>query len=69
MSITSTSSDVISTRQPTYKPDYTVRAVTNLLYLCIKRHQYMAAFRATLMERQPKTPQVLGQLQNMEVEL
>lgn len=38
----------------TFVPDYTVRAVTDVLYLAIKRTLYLAAKRATLMERSQK---------------
>lgn len=33
-----------------------MRAVTDIEYIKIRRHQYIAAHRATLMERRPKTP-------------
>lgn len=35
----------------TFIPDYTVRAVTEVFYIAIKRNLYLAAKRATLMER------------------
>ncbi|RZB41011.1 metal transporter CNNM4, partial [Asbolus verrucosus] len=35
----------------TFQPDYTVRATTEVIYLRIKRSLYLAAKRATLMER------------------
>lgn len=38
----------------TFVPDYTVRAVTEVMYLRVKRSFYMAAKRATLMERSKK---------------
>ncbi|KAJ8985325.1 hypothetical protein NQ317_008355 [Molorchus minor] len=38
----------------TFIPDYTVRASTEVLYLNIKRSLYLAAKRATLMERSKK---------------
>ncbi|CAG9857857.1 unnamed protein product [Phyllotreta striolata] len=38
----------------TFIPDYTVRASTEVLYLKIKRSLYLAAKRATLMERSKK---------------
>lgn len=38
----------------TFVPDYSVRAVTEVLYIKIKRSLYMAAKRATLMERSQK---------------
>ncbi|KAB0803311.1 hypothetical protein PPYR_00281 [Photinus pyralis] len=38
----------------TFLPDYTVRASTDVLYMRIKRSLYLAAKRATLMERSQK---------------
>ena len=38
----------------TFTPDYTVRAVTELIYVKIKRSLYLAAKRATLLERSQK---------------
>lgn len=38
----------------TFSPDYTVRACTEVLYLKVKRSLYLAAKRATLMERSQK---------------
>ena len=35
----------------TFQPDYTVRASTEVIYIRIKRSLYLAAKRATLMER------------------
>lgn len=35
----------------TFQPDYTVRACTEVLYIRVKRSLYLAAKRATLMER------------------
>lgn len=35
----------------TFVPDYSVRAVTEVVYITIKRTLYLAAKRATLMER------------------
>lgn len=35
----------------TFIPDYTVKAVTEMVYIQIKRNLYLAAKRATLMER------------------
>lgn len=34
-----------------FQPDYTVRACTEVLYLKVKRSLYLAAKRASLMER------------------
>lgn len=39
----------------TFVPDYSVRAVTDVIYLAMKRTLYLAAKRATLMERSQKT--------------
>jgi metal transporter CNNM len=38
----------------TFVPDYSVKAVTDLVYIVIKRSLYLAAKRATLMERSHK---------------
>lgn len=38
----------------TFIPDYTVRAVTEVFYVKIKRSLYLAAKRATLLERSQK---------------
>ncbi|KYN32677.1 Metal transporter CNNM2 [Trachymyrmex septentrionalis] len=40
----------------TFIPDYTVRAVTEVFYLKVKRSLYLAAKRATLLERRQKDP-------------
>ncbi|XP_015609989.1 metal transporter CNNM4 isoform X2 [Cephus cinctus] len=40
----------------TFVPDYTVRAVTEVFYLKVKRSLYLAAKRATLLERSQKDP-------------
>lgn len=39
----------------TFVPDYTVRAVTDVFYISIKRNLYLAAKRATLMGRAQKS--------------
>jgi metal transporter CNNM len=41
----------------TFIPDYTVRAITEVFYMRIKRSLYLAAKRATLMERAKKDTQ------------
>jgi metal transporter CNNM len=41
----------------TFIPDYTVRAITEVFYVRIKRSLYLAAKRATLMERAKKDTQ------------
>lgn len=38
----------------TFVPDYSVRAITEVFYIAIKRTLYLAAKRATLMERAQK---------------
>lgn len=38
----------------TFEPDYSVKAIKDVLYIVIKRNLYMAAVRATLMERSQK---------------
>lgn len=39
----------------TFIPDYSVRAISDVVYLVIKRSLYMAAKRATLMEQSKRT--------------
>ena len=58
MTSISSASDSIYARQSQYVPDFTIRALENTQYLKIARSHYIAARRATLMERQPKTPDV-----------
>ncbi|KAJ8873919.1 hypothetical protein PR048_024756 [Dryococelus australis] len=41
----------------TFIPDYTVQAITDVFYVRIKRSLYLAAKRATLMERARKNSQ------------
>lgn len=38
----------------TFVPDYSVKAITEVFYIAIKRTLYLAAKRATLMERAQK---------------
>lgn len=38
----------------TFTPDYSVKALTDVVYLVVKRHLYLAAKRATLMEQSRK---------------
>ena len=52
----SSASDSIYAKQPSYVPDFNLKALENTQYLKIARSHYVAARRATLMERQPKTP-------------
>lgn len=49
-------SDVVYSKKDVYVPDYTVRALTSLEYVKVRRHQYLAARRATMMEREPGSP-------------
>ena len=42
----------------TFVPDYSVKAVTDVYYMAIKRTLYLAAKRATLMERAQKTGEI-----------
>ncbi|XP_037049325.1 metal transporter CNNM4-like [Bradysia coprophila] len=37
-----------------FEPDYTVKAIKDVLYIAIKRNLYLAALRATLMEKSQK---------------
>ena len=39
-----------------YIPDFSVKAITDLQYLRLRRAHYMVALRATQMERQSKKP-------------
>ncbi|KAJ8664242.1 hypothetical protein QAD02_005904 [Eretmocerus hayati] len=52
----------------TFVPDYTVRAVTELFYVKIKRSLYLAAKRATLLERSQKDSSSQDHLDDDEVE-
>lgn len=54
-SISSASENVYSNAS-TYVPDFTVKSMTDMQYLRIRRGQYVAARRATMMERHPRTP-------------
>ncbi|XP_045469016.1 unextended protein [Harmonia axyridis] len=51
-----------------FQPDYTVRACTEVLYLLIKRSLYLAAKRATLMEKSQKDNQTTGEQFDEEVD-
>lgn len=44
----------------TFVPDYTVRAVAETVYIAIKRNLYLAAKRATLMERSNRDEPIPG---------
>ncbi|CAH1783100.1 unnamed protein product [Owenia fusiformis] len=52
------STDSLYRPKQSYIPDFTVKATSDLQYLKVKRSHYIAARRATLMERTPKTPEV-----------
>lgn len=52
----------------TFQPDYTVRACTEVLYLRVKRSLYLAAKRATLMERSQRDTTTSGDQFDDEVE-
>ena len=43
--------NIESAVKSTFIPDYTVKAISEIIYIQIKRSMYMAAKRATLMER------------------
>lgn len=47
-------SDNLYIKPAAYIPDYCVTAVMDLMYLKITRHQYLAARRATMVERHPR---------------
>lgn len=52
----------------TFIPDYSVKAVTECIYLEIKRALYLAAKRATLMERKQKLGEPTSDAIDDEVE-
>lgn len=52
----------------TFVPDYSVRAITEVVYIAIKRTLYLAAKRATLMERSQKGGESSGEPIDDEVE-
>lgn len=60
----SSASDSIYQRIVNYTPDFTLKATCDLLFLKIRRSHYIAAYRATCMERQPKTPHILDSLED-----
>ena len=71
-SIQSVNLDVIS--RHTFIPDYTVRAITEVFYVKIKRSLYLAAKRATLLERSqkdtsPSTDQFDDEVEKVRLEL
>lgn len=52
----------------TFVPDYSVRAVTEVVYITIKRTLYLAAKRATLMERSQRVGDLTNDAIDDEVE-
>ena len=46
-------SDVVISKQCNYVPDFTVKAISDVEYLRIARPHYIAAVRATCLERSP----------------
>ncbi|XP_018331048.1 metal transporter CNNM4 [Agrilus planipennis] len=52
----------------TFQPDYSVRACTEVLYMKVRRSLYLAAKRATLMERSQKDSTASGDQFDDEVE-
>ena len=55
-SITSivSASDSVFTKPNKYIPDFSLHATSDLLYMKLRRAHYVAAYRATLMERHPR---------------
>lgn len=53
----------------TFIPDYSVRAVSDVFYVAIKRNLYLAAKRATLMERSKKLGGDLGSNEPIDLEV
>lgn len=47
-----------SIQMSTFTPDFTVYPVTNVLYLCITRSQYLAAYSASISERKEQRKEV-----------
>lgn len=53
----------------TFVPDYTVRAVSDVLYVAVKRTLYLAAKRATLMEKSKRFGSELGSNEPIDYEV
>lgn len=53
----------------TFIPDYSVRAVSDVFYVAIKRNLYLAAKRATLMERSKKLGSNTGSIEPIDYEV
>lgn len=53
----------------TFVPDYSVRAITDVFYIAIKRTLYLAAKRATLMEKSKRFGSELGSNEPIDYEV
>lgn len=53
----------------TFIPDYSVRAISDVFYVAIKRNLYLAAKRATLMERSKKLGSNTGSIEPIDYEV
>lgn len=52
----------------TFVPDYSVRAITEVIYIVIKRNLYLAAKRATLLEKSQRSGEGVNEPYDDEVE-
>lgn len=66
-SLTSVNLDAVM--HQTFTPDYSVRAVTDVFYVAIKRTLYLAAKRATLMERSKRFGSEMGSNEPIDYEV
>lgn len=66
-SLTSVNLDAVM--HQTFTPDYSVRAVTDVFYVAIKRTLYLAAKRATLMERSKRSGSEMGSNEPIDYEV
>lgn len=53
----------------TFVPDYSVRAITDVFYFAVKRTLYLAAKRATLMEKSKRFGSDLGSNEPIDYEV
>lgn len=53
----------------TFVPDYSVRAITDVFYVAVKRTLYLAAKRATLMEKSKRFGGELGSNEPIDYEV
>lgn len=53
----------------TFIPDYSVRGITDVVYVAIKRTLYLAAKRATLMEKSKRYGSDLGSNEPFDYEV